>query len=252
MEVLPEFKYNKDGEEADVQPLYAASCCKLPATIKYLDGIAKPLSHVLKIEYGEICAGAFMMWPTLAVDGAPQAAFVYVHNAEQIVDRLAKQVNWPTPEPEPAEDEEEAEGETCYRDYIKNVAGRLCRSVKKGKDEYVWERLTNFAITQVLAIYEHTESDRQPIFRLKCEYRKPHTTGARILHIVPEKPLTIAETPQWDILVAEVLVPLGELKDDKELRKLFTNTAAELLAPHLSLAQLHDYLDKMQPWPKAR
>lgn len=245
---------NKELEETERQISYAfrMTCCGLPSVQAYLELPAK--KHVIKIECGELLQGSFANWP----DQPQGPAHIFVHGINgKLVDKLAKAANWnltPSGTPSQAGSEswrpqEELPSTASSKYQMDNIGDELCYYSKVKGSEGEWKRICSFAITEIVAIYEHLEGPRNPVYRLKV-HKILDAGNSDVLHISPEMNYGIDDAQGCGRIEAEVLVSLFELINDKALHKVFADVSSYLVCEELTLNMLKAWLNHLQPWPK--
>jgi hypothetical protein len=193
------------------------SVTRKPKTVLYLT--EKDNARVMQIEYGRIVGSSFTPQLKVYVGGGDNlfnsSKWARMRTARAPVDEEERE--------EEREDEERGEPVLQHKYTFQNVEDRICWLRPRPKKEGVWEPLANFAIDEVLAIYEFEDRDLIPWMRLKVHavFGDGETLCAK-----PEQPLKIADGFDG-LLEAEVVVPYDV--EDKQVSGYFSKVSSYLL-----------------------
>jgi hypothetical protein len=231
---LPDFKMNLQGQatERDIRYAVRLECIWLSKEQRVESGA----SQGTVLTTGEFNQSTFLPWGSVLC----------------VCTDIAKCQLWPIHPPDPGvDDDPDADfvPKASAKYSLDNIDGCLSVYVTSKNGEGEWKRLCAFAITSVLAIYTHTEADKNPIFRIECS-RILDDGKETVVRTTPEKPREVNPAIHGR-LEAEILVPVAELKDNSQLRKCFLSFSHYLLCEGLLLEHFNTWLNQLMPWPTA-
>ena len=233
---------NLETFEETESPCVRIQMKKLPTGITYTT--LKYKQSALKIEYGEFST-RFETWNEIIWVGTTSINSTMRTSHSRtltIVDAMTKIACWPMPAVAPQElasDEDERPIEDKLE--LKNRDHQLCVLTRKGKEEMVWQPVTNFAIVRVVTLYTYEDREANvPSVRLLCTHRL-HTRNEDIQYVTPE------DNPEGEgqgMLHVEVIIS-GDAKIDA-LKAEFKKADARLNPFKLTLELFDQHLRNLE------
>ena len=244
---LGDFQLTQDGQAAQRVMTYAAhfSVVKLP---KEYNGGAPYLaekvgSKVVQVEFGELIASSFVAWP---------GTKVYIGD-KTLVQALTKYDVWKplSTERHEAEEAEEIELKGYGRKYnFQTIDDKLCCHFPGKKDDGEFKPLANFAIDNVMAIYQFADRERGlPWFRYKV-HAVVNPDKEDVMYVTPEMDVALKRYDDVGRIEGEILIPLDEV-DDKTVGSWFSKVSAYFRTEgYFKVEHLKALTNVLTPWPR--